>query len=384
MRIFGKVLIWIIGLSMLVMVLLAVFDAFYLLKAVRITYLNGHKTAFLDDYKYFKNDTIEAGTAQPWLVSSRYNQTELSRRLADSHARTGTVAFLVIRNDSILHESYYDGYDRATPSNSFSMAKSIVAAAAGKAILEGKIKGLSQPVYEFFPEFNKGRASRMTVGDLAAMSSGLSWDENYYSPFSITTRAYFDEHVDELILDQTAIEEPGKKFKYLSGNTQLLAMVVEVATGQKLTQYVSEKFWKPMGAEYPAYWQTDRDGGMIKAYCCVGSNARDFARFGKLFLNNGKWNGEVILDSSFVAKSVQPQFNDSPQYGLSWWLFEYKGKKGYYMRGHLGQYTIVIPQENLIIVRLGHRHKRSTRNNPHSDDFWVIIEEVLKSIESKN
>src|SRR5690606_15902308 len=149
------------------------------------------------------------------------------------------------------------------------------------------------------------------------------------------------------------IENPGERYLYLSGNTQLLAMVIEKATNESLADYVAQKFWQPLGAEHEAFWQTDKKDGIVKAYCCIASNARDFARFGKLYANFGKWNGRQILDSAFVAKSIVARFPESPQYGYGWWLFEHNGKKGFYMRGHLGQYTIVIPQENLIIVRLG-------------------------------
>ncbi len=376
MKFLRKLLLWIVGIMVLTYLLMLIFDATYLLRGIRTTYFNGHKTAFLDDYKYFENVAIDNAVGQPWPISRQYNAQPLPKKLVQQHKKTGTVAFLIIKNDSILHESYYDNYSKEAISNSFSMAKSIVSAALGKAIMEGKIKSLEQPVADFFPEFATGTAARMTVGDLSSMSSGLNWDENYYSPFSITTRAYFDENLDKLILGLKGVDLPGREFKYLSGNTQLLAMVIEKATGQKLNFYVSDKFWKPMGAEYPALWQTDRDGGTVKAYCCIGSNARDFARFGKLFLDHGKWNGEQILDSTFVAKSVTPRFNDAPQYGYGWWLFEHKGMKGYYMRGHLGQYTIVIPEKRLIIVRLGHNHIKSTKASAHSDDFWVILEQI--------
>ncbi|HEX9981484.1 MAG TPA: serine hydrolase [Flavobacterium sp.] len=381
MRFLKKFLLWFVAVICILTAALYIFDVDYLIKAVRTVYFNGHKTAFLDDYKYFDNRTIHKGIAQPWASSRSYNKTKTTDALEQLHEETGTVAFLVIKNDSVWHESYYDGYDKDSKSNSFSMAKSVVSAALGKAIMEGKIKSLDQPVSEFFPQFGKGKAAGMTVGDLSSMSSGLNWDENYYSPFSITTRAYFDERLEDLMLTLKVEETPGQEFKYLSGNTQLLAMVIEKATGMSLADYVSEKFWKPLGAENDALWQTDRQGGIVKAYCCIGSNARDFARFGKLYKDHGKWNGIQVLDSAFIEKSVSPRFTDSPQYGYGWWLFEYNGKKGFYMRGHLGQYTIVIPEDNLIIARLGHRHIRSTTGSPHSDDFFGYLDETYKMLE---
>lgn len=380
MKFLKKFFIWFAGLLLLLVILMYIFNVDYLLKAVRTIYFNGHTTAFLEDYKYFDNRKIETGSAQPWAVSKTYNTVKPTAELEKMHQQIGTVAFLIIKNDSLWSESYYDGYGKDSKSNSFSMAKSIVSASLGKAILEGKIKGLDQKVSDFFPEFKEGKAATMTVGDLSSMASGLNWDESYYSPFSITTRAYFDDDLNSVILGLKGVETPGTSYKYLSGNTQLLAMCVEKAVGKSLADYVSEKFWKPMGAENEALWQTDKEDGIVKAYCCIASNARDFARFGKLYKQNGKWNGQQILDSTFIATSTRPRFADSPEYGYGWWLSDYNNKNIYYMRGHLGQYVIVVPEDDLIIVRLGHQNARSTNGTVHSDDFYVFLDETYKML----
>ncbi len=381
MRFLKKFLLWVAVFIASLIALAYIFNFDYLLKAVRTIYFNGHTTAFLQDYKEFDNRVIPKSTiAQPWAISRQYNTVKATAELEKLLKRTETVAFLIIKNDSIFHESYYDGYDKNSKSNSFSMAKSIVSAALGKAIMQGKIKSLDQLVSDFFSEFKEGKAAEMTVGDLSSMASGLNWDESYYSPFSITTRAYFDENLDQVILGLKGIEEPGAAYRYLSGNTQLLAMVIEKAVGKSLADYVAENFWQPMGAENEALWQTDKENGTVKAFCCIASNARDFARFGKLYKQYGKWNGQQILDSTFVAKSITPRFLDSPEYGYGWWLSDYKGKKIFYMRGHLGQYVIVIPQDDLIIVRLGNKGNIRTKENPHRNDFNSYIEETYKML----
>ncbi|MDD3003742.1 serine hydrolase [Flavobacterium sp.] len=383
MRFLKNFLLWLVGILLLLVMLLYVFNVDYLLKAVRTIYLNGHKTAFLEDYKHFDNRTIGKGVAQPWAIAEDYNSVQPTQALLDMHKKIGSVAFLVIKNDSIWNESYYEDYDKDSKSNSFSMAKSMVSASLGRAILEGKIKSLDQKVSDFFPEFNDQYSKNLTVGDLSSMSSGLNWDESYYSPFSITTRAYFDEDLKGVILGLKGISEPGKKYKYLSGDTQLLGMCIEKATGKSLAEYVSEKFWKPMGAENEALWQTDKENGIVKAYCCVASNARDFARFGKLYKQCGNWNNQTLLDSTFVSKSIQPRFADSPQYGYGWWLSDYKNKHIFYMRGHLGQYVIVIPEDDLIIVRLGHQNDKLKNGDSHSVDFYTYIDETYKMLEKR-
>jgi CubicO group peptidase (beta-lactamase class C family) len=385
MKILKKITLWFIIIFATIIALLYIFQVDYLIKAVRTIYFKGHTTAFLQDYKEFDNRSVVAShKPQPWATSKDYNAIKPTNELEKWHKKLGTVAFLIIKNDSVWNESYYDDYNKNSKSNSFSMAKSIVSASLGKAIMQGKIKSLEQKVSDFFPEFNKGTSANMTVGDLSSMASGLNWDESYYSPFSITTRAYFDDDLNSVILGLKGVEEPGKVYKYLSGNTQLLAMCIEKATGKSLADYVAENFWDPMGAENEALWQTDQEGGIVKAYCCFASNARDFARFGKLYKQHGKWNGQQILDSTFIAKSTNPRFEASPEYGYGWWLSDYKGKKIFYMRGHLGQNVIVIPQDDLIIVRLGNQHQASTKGNPHSDDFFVYIDEAYKMLAQRN
>ena len=364
--------------------ILYVFDVDYLLRAVKTIYLKGHTTAFLEDYKEFPNRTIQKGTAQPWAISKSYNSVPASDKLNTSHKNLQTVAFLIIKNDSIWHESYFDGYSATSKSNSFSIAKSIVSAALGKAIMQGKIKSLDQKVTDFFPKLKGKFAKEVTVCDLSSMASGLSWDEKYYSPFSIVTRAYFDDNLKELILGLSIKDKPGQQFRYLSGATQLLAMCIEKATGTYLSNYVSEHFWKPMGAENDALWQLDAaDFGIEKAYCCIASTARDFARFGKLYKQNGVWNGKQILERTFVEKSLQPRFSDSPEYGYGWWLHKINGKRLFYMRGHLGQFVIVLPEDDVIIVRLGHLKGKQTKTDPHSNDLYIYIEEALKMINKK-
>lgn len=379
MKVVYRVLKWMVLTLALALGLLYVFQIDYLITAVRTIYFNGHKTAFLEDYQFFPNRSVASGVGQPWAIAEDYNEVEETAVLKETHEALGTVAFLIIKNDSLWHERYYESYDQDSKSNSFSMAKSIVAAALGKAIEEGKIKSLEQPVRDFLPTLKGRYKNVVTVGDLVSMASGLSWDESYYSPFSITTRAYFDTNLRGVMMGLEISERPGQKFEYKSGDTELLAMVLEKALGQTLSTYVSEKFWKPMGAEHEALWQLDRErDGIEKAYCCFASNARDFARFGKLYKDYGYWEGNQLLDSAYVAKSVQPRFKASPEYGYGWWLVDYAGQHFFYMRGHLGQFVIVSPRDNVVIVRLGHQKGVEVEGEPHSRDLYVYIDEAYQ------
>lgn len=354
MKYLKRFLIGLISILAILIIFLYVFNYDYLLKAVRTIYFTGHTTAYLEDYKKFDNVVVKSGEPQPWPQSKIYNTATASDSIMSVHERYGSIAYLVIKNDSILFEEYYDGFGKDSKSNSFSMAKSYVSAMLGKAIMQGHVKSLEQPVGDFFTEYSTGDAARMTVGDLASMASGLNWDEGYYSPFSVTTQAYFDDDLAKIMLDRGIKTKPGQDFEYLSGNTELLAMVLEKATGMELEEYLSQEFWKALGSESDALWQVDsEENGLIKAYCCIASNARDFARLGKLYKNHGKWNGKQLLDSAFVVKSITPRFEGAP-YGYGFWLKKHDGKDLFMMRGHLGQYVMVVPQDNLMVVRLGH------------------------------
>ena len=380
----SKILKWVFIIITSLILLLYAFNIEYLIKGVRTIYLTGNNTAFISDYEYFDNREIINSNPEPWPIHKNFNQFTETEELKVLNEQRETKSFLVIKNDSIVFEKYYDGYDENSLSNSFSVAKSIVVSLMGKAIMEGKIKGLDQPVSDYFDEYKQGLASELTVGNLASMSSGMKWNEKYYSVINITSESYFTDDLRSVILRQKIIDKPGQSFRYSSGDTQLLAMVIEKATGTTLSDYLSEKFWKPMGAENNALWQLDSNNyGMEKAYCCIASTARDFARFGKLYINNGKWGNEIILDSSFVELATKPVFDSSPYYGYGWWLYNFEGKKVFTMNGHRGQFVISFPEENIIIVRQGSFNEKGRVSNNSGDLYKYISEgyKLAKSIE---
>jgi CubicO group peptidase (beta-lactamase class C family) len=373
-----KFLKWLFVLLVTFVIGLYVTGYGYILKGVWVVYLHGHTTAYIDDFKYFETEKIAASlNPQPWPIHKNYNKVEATKALSEMNDTLGTIAFLIIKNDSIWFEKYFDGFGKKSQTNSFSMAKSITSALLGKAIDDGFINNLEQPVGDFYPQYaNTG----LTVGDLSSMASGLDWNESYSNPFGMTARAYYDSDLAETILKLKVVDTPGVRYKYLSGNTELLAMVLQTATKRQLANYLEESFWQPMGFENPAIWQIDdEENRLVKAYCCLGSNARDFARFGKLYKDFGKWNGRQLLDSAFVAKSIRPRFPESPEYGYGFWLSDFLEKKIFAMRGILGQYVIVIPEDDLIIVRLGHQRGRNI-GKPFSSDFYVYVQETYKMV----
>ncbi|WP_299108046.1 serine hydrolase [uncultured Winogradskyella sp.] len=375
MKFIKKLLKWLIGIIGVLVIASYIFDYDYILKGIRVVYFTGHTTAYIDDYPNFENDTIKKGAhTDVWPLHKNYNSVNATNGLKAINEEYGTVAYLIIKNDSIFYEQYAEDYSKDSKTNSFSMAKSITTSLLGKAIMDGYIKSLDQPVSDFYPQFKN---SKTTVGDLSSMSSGLDWVESYTSPFSITARANYDDDLAETILNQKVIKTPGKDFEYLSGSTQLLGMVIKKATGKQLADYLSESLWQPLGAQSDALWQLDDDENKLaKAFCCISSNARDFGRFGKLYKDHGKWNGKQILDSTFVATATKSRFSGQP-YGYGFWVSDYNNKHTFAMIGILGQYVITIPEDNVIIIRLGH-HRSPEKVNFFPSDFYVYIDEAYK------
>jgi CubicO group peptidase (beta-lactamase class C family) len=376
-----NILKWLIGSLIVLITIVSLGLLFtgngYILKAVRTVYLTGHTSAFLEDYKYFENRKIEKGIPQPWTKSADYNKTNSTPVLDSIHLANKSIAYLIIKNDSLWFEKYYDGFDGESLTNSFSMAKSITAALLGKALELGYIISLEEKVKTYLPELQGEYADELTIRDLATMRSGLQWDEKYYSPFSITTKAYFYKDISKAMLELPIKDKPNHKFKYQSGDTQLLGMVLAKALPVSLSEFLSKHFWKPMGAENDALWQFSPQDGIEKTYCCIASNARDFARFGKLYTQNGRWGDKQLLDSSYVQNSITPAAPDSQNYGYSWWLNAYNGKKVFYMDGHLGQFVISIPVDNILIVRLGHLHDKKNKQDS-GGAFYQYIEQAYK------
>ncbi len=374
-------------LKVLIFIVLVGFGGLYIsdyswfLKGITKIYFTGHTTGYLSDYKVFDNNKISASTdPQPWPVHEKYNTISSSKLLDKYNLKTQTVAYLIIKNDSLFYEKYYNGYGPNSKSNSFSMAKSFVAGLLQKAIMDGYVKNLEQPVKEFIPNLKGAYSNELKLIDLVTMSSGLDWQEEYYSPFEITASSYFIDDLSSLILNQKIIEKPGENFKYLSGATQLLGMAIVNATGKSLSDYLYESFWNPMGMENSSLWQIDGEKNrMEKAFCCIASNARDFAKFGKLYKDHGKWNNKILIDSTYVAKSVSPHFKESPEYGYGFWLGKWKEEKIFFMQGHLGQYVFVLPKKNIIIVRLGHQ-----KGEKDTDGHFIYIDEAIKMLNSAN
>lgn len=385
-------LLWKIAKAILVIVCLIVLALYftgndYVFRGFQLTYLKGQKTANIDDYPDFDNNIIMAAAPRVWQEHPQYNQIPLTDTLQKELDDYQTAAFIVIKNNQLLSENYYNGYAQNSLTNSFSMAKSITTMLLGKAIEQGYIKGLDQKITDFLPEYkNDPYGKRCTIGDLSAMTSGYDWDEDYYFPINPTAKAYYGTEIEQQMLSRKFVRRPGGAFTYQSGDTQLLGIILKRAlNGKSLSTYLQEEFWQPMGMELDAQWSKDQADGMEKTYCCFNSNARDFAKLGQLLLNKGHWYGKQILSPEFVETMITPNAKAFPNskdhvYGYSIWTDSQHKTPFYAMLGHLGQRIIVVPSEDLVIVRLGSLkdERQPYRGILKNNDIYYYVDEVVK------
>ena len=352
-----------------------------------------HLMPVIDDLETFHRDTVRHNPANVWHWPHATNYNRYQLEVNDAHYIDSlhTVAFLVIRHDSILYESYRDGWDDARTSNIYSATKTIVGMLVGIALDEGKIHSLDDPVSRYIPTYNKGKQTDVTLRHLLTMSGGMAWDEAYASLFSVTTHGYYGNDLYELVTGLDVVDEPGMQFSYRSGETQLLAFVLEAATGETLSQYAEEKRWRPMQTERDAYWLLDKENGDEKAFCCFHTTARDVARFGRLMLHRGRWNNRQLVSETYMDEMMRPATYLKDQwgkdslsyYGLQTWIMNYGGEQIPCMRGMLGQYIFVIPSQDAVVVRLG-RKRHDVYNGALTVDMTRYLDIAMKILQISN
>lgn len=267
-----------------------------------------------------------------------------------------TVAFLIIKNDTLYCEKYFRGYNEESVVNSFSMAKSITSILIGCAIDDGYIQSVEEPVIKYIPELKGEGIEKLSIKNLLQMTSGYKYNESYINPFGNAATFYYGRNLPKALNKLKLETTPGTAFSYSSGDSQMLGLVLERALkDKKITEYLQQKLWKPLGMEYDATWSLDRKDGLEKTFCCVNARARDFAKIGRLYLNGGNWNGKQIVQKEWVDISTKADTLEGgvADYKYQWWL----ERDGNYMaQGILGQFIYVAPKKNMIIVRLGENY----------------------------
>jgi len=327
-----------------------------------------YNTPSLDDYKKFPEETIER-SANPWSFKERPGDVDPGMPVIIQNGNVicsfdrfleqrQTVAFLLVRNDTIIYERYFKGYSRTSILPSFSVAKSFISALVDIAIKDGTIKSINQSITDFLPELADPGFQGISLKDLLEMRSGIDFNEDYLNPAGGIAKFYYGRNLRAFCLRLKISDKAGEVYKYQSANAQLLALAIERATGKSIPVYFDEKIWKPLGAQYDATWNLDSPRNKeVKAFCCLNARAVDFAKFGRLYLNSGLWNGDSVVSSNWVRESltIQNDSRDSEHYPYTYsWRVTAGGD--FFAKGVGGQYIYVCPHNNTIIVRFGKKY----------------------------
>lgn len=332
--------------------------------------------ADIKDHKKFQSRPLSAANS-PFNFQVTNNgkfPKELNNIPFDKYLEDNkTVAFLIIKNDTIQYEKYFEGYDRESIVPSFSMAKSVTSILIGCAIDERLIKSVDEPIINYIPELSKNGFNKVTIKHLLQMTSGIKFNESYVNPFGDAASFYYGLNLRKEIEKMKLKTEPGKQFEYVSGNTQLLGLVLERSLKNKtITQYLQEKIWTPLEMEYDASWSIDRkNNGLEKTFCCLNARARDFAKIGRLYKNKGNWNGKQIVSQKWVEESTKLDTSEGSAkfYQYQWWLPT--PNEDFMAEGILGQFLYVNPKKDLIIVRLGKKEGKAY--------WWTIFTSLAKA-----
>lgn len=343
-------------------------------KIGRFVYYN---FADINDYKIFPYREIVTDSASfqfirptvetfPQTLTIEDEDVALEAYLEANH----TVAFLVIQNDSIKYERYFDNYSNHSIVPSFSMSKSITSILIGQAIDDGYIKSVNEPVTRYIPELSKHGFDNVKISHLLQMTSGIKFNENYFNPFGEVASFYYGTNLRKEIKKLKLKNNPGEKFEYTSGSTAILGLLLERALpSHNVSKYLEYKLWQPLAMEYDATWSVDRKKNSLeKAFCCINARAIDYAKIGRLYLHQGNWNGTQVVPVDWVETSTQIDTTEGSvsYYQYQWWLPNKKGD--FIAQGILGQFIYVNPSKNLIIVRLG---KKSGKVR-----WWKLFENI--------
>jgi len=322
----------------------------------------------------FHQATIEQSKEELRKLNGLIKQNDF----IDFLKKRGTYSFLVIRNDSILVESYFNQCNRESLQNTFSISKSILSLAVTKAIELGYIENTKESITLYIPELlerNK-QFEKITIADLLKMKSGIKYSSKTGFPWLNRDGplTYYHPNLKNVAIKKVKIEkEPNTEFLYNNYNPLLLGLIMERATKIKLSEFVEEHIWKEIGAEFAAKWSTD-ENEFEKMESGFMATPIDLAKVGRLILNNGKYNNKQIIEESLLKEftatvSRIKVFEDREWgYGHFWWtLPDDTSNHSIMANGNMGQFIFVNPKTNYIIIRNG------LKIGKFYDDDWTEI-----------
>ena len=317
----------------------------------------------------FQTRTVPRG-GEVWDLPSETKPLDFSYQFAGQTRpaeaaleRTRTNALLILKDGRIVFETYRNNTGPHTRFIAFSMSKSITSMMIGRALEEGFIESLDDPVVDYLPELERGAYRLATIRQIMEMRSGVDYPERYDfdNPGVAATN-----HVNSLVLNLTRFAdmaciaeektEPGSLFEYKTLDTAVLGWLLERVTGMTASAYLSSRIWEPLGAEADGYYILDGEPGVGREFTGAGFNAtlRDYGRIGQVVLDGGIANGRRILSAEWIARSTQPGHPETPTggYGLQWWTAP--DSNAFYALGLQGQYVYIDPDTRTVVVKLSY------------------------------
>jgi len=277
-------------------------------------------------------------------------------------------AFLVIRHDTIVYERYWGGYTDSTLSSSFSVAKSFTSAVLGVALGRGDIRGLDDSVVRYIPALaTRPDFAGITLRHLLQMQSGFAYSRTngglWHDFRSSDAKFYHTTNQQRALAAQRRAEPPGQRWAYKDSDADLLAWALAAATKKPLAEQLQDGIWRKIGTEHDASWDLDHASGSENAGSGVNAVARDYARFGRLYLENGVWNGTRVLPADWVRQSTTLDSSRTEPEVAVWWLMQHRNywwipmqnwaaEQDFFADGSRGQRIYVNRRLSTIIVQL--------------------------------
>lgn len=332
--------------------------------------------------RYDPLETVPGAAPRPLAVAARpsIDPAALEAAAAYAEARNSS-AFLVVHRGEVQLARYFGGTGPDTGIVSKSLAKPITALAVGRAIALGRLRSLDQPVADFIPEWRGTPKDRMRIRHLLDMRSGLLAQGVSDKPDNIWSRAYLHPHHERIIVDDYPLTDPpGSIYEYSNATSELVALVIERATGRRYAEFIGTELLAPIGAAGGSVW-LNRPGGLAHSGCCALLPAESYARLAMLVAQDGRWNGRRLLPRGYVA-AMKTGTVANPHYGLGLWLGgPYVERRGFanpdrpapkvlhsepYLSddvvmfdGNANQIVYIVPSQQLIVLRTGNSPPRS-------------------------
>lgn len=339
-----------------------------------------------DTYFYNKNENDDLGNE---IIRYKYKDVIKEKSLEELLRDSETTAFIVIKDDNNIYEKYFNGYERDSINTSFSAAKSIVSLLIGIAINEGYINSEKDYISDYISEFKNTAFEDITIEDLLKMRSNIKYREGKLW-FGDDAKTYYMPNLRNLALNKIKIDENyDREFLYNNYHPLLLGIIIERSTSVSVSQYMEDKIWKKIGAEFDASWSLDsKESSFEKMESGINVRAIDFAKIGSMVINQGKWNNKQIVSSQWIKQSTTPKPSEDEEgyrnnwlkdnnldYNYMWYSTRNKeSKEDIFAQGKYGQYIYMSPENKIVIIRHGNKFGKI--------DNWVeVFEGVIERAE---